>query len=520
MVISIALLGFGFAGTLISLFKKWLIERANFLLPFLFLLCSILISTTGRLSRIELIKFDSYELFIDRIQFLKLAITYTIFFLPFFSGAMALGIIYVKYISGIGYYYFADLFGAGTGSILIIILFWNFSPQKIPSLIALFPVFGGLLLIDGKSKVMIVISALLAIACVLFTFFVPFGLNQSQYKSLSYSLNLPKAKIEYEKNSPYGFIQVVSSPVMRFAPGLSLSYTGDVPTIKSIYRNGDSYAALLPWNISDSSHILNYTTMTLPFLIAPFDTVLILDAKAGMEMTHAMSNGVVSITAVEPNTMITSLLKNEYARYTDSLLFRSEIEYINAEPRSFIAQEKKTYDLIIIPLLGAFGGNAGLQAIQENNLLTLEAFNKIWNSLKNDGVLSLSSWLDSPSRVPYKLAVMLAEGLENEGVNDPADHIIAIKSWGTVTYCAKKSPLETEEIIHVKEFCEKNSFDLIVPGESFISQDKRYNMDENQGFDQHVITLLGSKRNDFIRAYDFRISPATNNSLTGNLKFR
>jgi len=112
MVISIALLGFGASGTLIVLFRKFLINRIDKLLPILMISSGLLMAVSIRVSRMDFVRFDSYLLFVDNIQIWRLFLNYLIFFLPFFCGALALGLVFVKQVKKIGIFYFADLTGA------------------------------------------------------------------------------------------------------------------------------------------------------------------------------------------------------------------------------------------------------------------------------------------------------------------------------------------------------------------------------------------------------------------------
>ena len=174
MVISIAMLGFGASGTIISIFRKWLLERKDTLLPFLMISSGLLMTK-------------------------------------------------------IGTYYFSDLVGAGVGGILTIFLFWKFTPQEIPSIIAFLPIFAGVVIIRKKARLVLISFTILCLSVVVYQLNRPFDLAPSQFKGVSYAMNLPDAKINHEISSPYGLLQVVSSPVLRYAPGLSLTYTEVVP---------------------------------------------------------------------------------------------------------------------------------------------------------------------------------------------------------------------------------------------------------------------------------------------------
>ena len=79
MVISVALLGFGAAGSLLSLKREWLLRHSNRLLPLLMIGCGITMITAVELSGSGFARFDSYLLFTGDWQWLRLLITYILF---------------------------------------------------------------------------------------------------------------------------------------------------------------------------------------------------------------------------------------------------------------------------------------------------------------------------------------------------------------------------------------------------------------------------------------------------------
>lgn len=511
MVISIALLGFGASGTVISIFRKWMLQREDFLLPFLMISSGLLMTIAIRASRYEFFLFDSYTLFVDRSQFSRLLGTYFLFFLPFFSGALAIGLIFVKKVSSIGTFYFADLLGSGLGGALAIFLLWQFSPREIPSIIAILPILAGVLIIHKKARLYLISYCLLSLSMVVYHLNKPFDLLPSQFKSISYALNLPDARIDQQMSSPYGLVQVVSSPVQRYAPGLSLTYTGNVPPSAAIFNNGDWYASIPSRSKKDTSSILNYTTMALPYVFGVPKSVLLFHAGAGLEIVHALNNGAEQITAIEPNATVISLLKNEYASLTDSLFYHPKVEIRVQASRTFLNQTSKKYDIIQLPLLGDFGGSVGLDAIQEENLLTKEAFAEMWQKLTPNGMIVLSFWIDLPPKISLKSAAMISKSLESFQIKEPLNHIAAIRSWGTLTYVIKQKPLNKTEINKVKTFCERYNFDpILLPG--ITTQERvQFNAMEDEVFISDMEGMFSSQREKIIHEYDFNIQPATDN---------
>ena len=97
MVVSIALLGFGAAGTTLSLWREPLLKRAEWVLPLLAALSGLLMVAAVELSQYNIARFDSYLLFVSRSQWVSLLITYLLYLLTFYFGALVLGIIFTKF---------------------------------------------------------------------------------------------------------------------------------------------------------------------------------------------------------------------------------------------------------------------------------------------------------------------------------------------------------------------------------------------------------------------------------------
>jgi len=511
MVISIALLGFGASGTLLSIFRSWMLDRIDFLLPFLMISSGLLMTLVIRASRYDFFLFDSYTLFVDRSQYLRLLGTYFLFFLPFFFGALAIGLIFVKRVSSIGTFYFSDLLGSGLGGVLAIILFWQFSPQDIPSVIAILPIVAGVLIIRKKARPYLISYTILCLSLVIFHLNKPFDLLPSQFKSISYALNLPEAKIDRQISSPYGLVQVVSSPALRYAPGLSLTYTGTVTPSAAIFNNGDWYASIPARSNKDTTSILNYSTMALPYFLVKPKGVLIFRAGAGLDIVHALNNGAEQITAIEPNATVVSLLKKEYASLTDSLFYDPKVTIHIQDPRTFLNQTDEKYDVIQLPLLGAFGGSVGLNALQEENLMTNEAFVDMWQKLTPNGMIVLSLWMDLPPKISLKSAALISASLESFHIVEPLNHIVAVRSWGTITFVIKKKPFSKMEVNRVKTFCERYNFDpILLPG---ITAEERvqFNAIEDADFFSDLDGMFSSQREKIIHESDFNIRSATDN---------
>jgi hypothetical protein len=502
MVISIALLGFGAAGTFLAFFRKPLLKHINVVLPALMIGCGLVMSLVTGVSQLPFFRFDSYLLFADHSHIGKLLFTCLLFFVPFFTGARAIGLIFDRYVAHIGKIYFANLAGSGVGGLILLALLWRFLPPTLPALIALLPVMAGILIIPpydksrsilDQHKTLLLAFAFIAVISCIFKTIVPDRLQLSEFKDLSKTLLLPDAKIKMEKSSPYGLVQAVTSPVLHYAPGLSLTAHQTAQVEAALFLNGDWLGAVTDLRYPDSSFILNYTSAALPYIMA------------------AVSNHAEEIVAVEPNSLLHDALKKELVRYNDSLFYNRTIAVHNTEPRTFLFTDTAHYDLITVPMVGSFGGSAGLYAMHEQFLFTKESFIQMWNHLKDGGAISVSAWIDYPARNPLKILSTLVEVLEKLKINHPQLYIAAVRSWATITFVLTRTPLTEKEIQNIRIFCRELQFDPTCLPSLQPEERTTYHQLQDSSLLLHMDNLFTAERKALYAAYDFNIVPATDN---------
>src|SRR5688572_10028950 len=509
MVISVALLGFGAAGSLLSLKREWLLRHSNSLLPLLMIGCGVTMITAVELIGSGFARFDSYLLFTGDWQWLRLLTSYLLFFIPFFLGALALGIVFTRNVAEIGKVYFSNLAGSGIGALLAAFLAGYFFPASLPMLAALMAIMSVLFLLQKKDRWLIIATIFLITVFIFYRLDKPTVTKLSEYKSLSKTLNLPGARILIQKPGAYGLVQVVSADALRYAPGLSLAFDKEVPVKKVIFNNGDWFGPVDSWNSVDSFHLLDYTTMMLPYVLKKRNNVLALNAGTGLHISHALRNQALHIDAVEPHRTVAKLLLNELAAENDSLFYQPQVKMHITEARSFLSSTNKKYDLVQLPMIGAFGGGVGLYAMREEYGLTKEAFLKMWNLLEDDGVISITAWMDYPFRNSLKITATLAETLEEAGITQHRSHITAVRSWATVTYLLKKSVFTDADTAAIRNFCATYFFDpLLLPG---LKQEERmiHNGISDSTFFAYTDELLTSDRKQLYEEYGFHIQPAT-----------
>lgn len=508
LIISVALLGFGAGGTFIALFRTVLLRNLEWLLPALMFACSITMALALPLSQEITGRFDIALLFVEPGQTVLLLLSQCIYLLVFFLGALPLGLVFIHFSNRLNSLYCANLVGSGIGGIIALSLMYFLLPQQLPALTALLPWAAGILVISNPYRRSLLGGGLLTLALIAAVAYSPPHIQPSQYKDISRTLDLPGAKVVTDQPSPYGLLQLVTAPPLRYAPGLSLAYEGKVPTVSAaLFINGDWFGAV---NSGETS-FLQASAAALPYAMGKRKRVLVLQAGTGTEIILALKNGAEKIMAVEPHEKATTLVDSFHSTRAEDPLHHPLLLRSSLAPRTWLALNRERYDLITLPIVGSFGGASGLFALQEQYLLSREAFLELWNHLSPDGVLLVSTWLDSPTRNSLRLAATIAETLEEAGV-EPLKHLAAIRGWNLMTFILKRSPLTNSDIEQVRNFCERLQFDpALLPG-LHVQERTRYHTPADPHFFDNLHRLFTpAQRRELYSSYSFNLHPVRDN---------
>lgn len=503
-VISCALLGFGAAGTVLSLARGWMIDHQQHLLPALLCLSAVTLAASLQLIQSLFGGFDSLLLFVNPGELLRLAAAACLLMLPFWFGALAIGLIFTLETERIGSYYFANMFGSGIGSILGLAGLACLLPHQLLPLCALLALAAATVLLQGAAgwnRVMVLCGLVLVGA----TCVQPVQLHLSQYKDLSRTLDLPGARVVAHRPSAAGQIHLVTSPLLRSAAGLSLNWSGPMPNSPAAFVNGNLVGSLPP--PAGDENPRDATPHALPYALRTPETVLVLNAGTGSAVAQALHRGAKAIVAVEPHGALTETLATHAPGRFAPLLRDARLRWQTAASRTWLARDRQSYDLVILPDVGGFGGNAGLFALEEQPLLTREALLLALQKLTPQGVLSITSWVDYPVRNPARLLTSLVEALAAAGIDKPADHIAAVRSWGTITFCIQRSPLTSRELDRIRSFTQRWAFDTVLLPDLNPGERQTYNRLQDDTLLVLFDAILAQRQQELYRDYAYRIWP-------------
>ncbi|OLQ74059.1 hypothetical protein BIT28_19430 [Photobacterium proteolyticum] len=480
MVISIALFGFAASGTALSIFdsrkNNWTRQFATGkVTPFLVLLysCSTLVSFMLLIQ----LPLDYFRLPLESIQAFYLFLSYTLLAIPFFFAGVIVLSAYVEQPENTGFIYFSTMAGSALGTILPSLLLPFIGEGKLAVTVAIVPlcyVTAAALIknkkIDGSRYPPRNLSLSLVSTCIMLLIipllFTPWGaqltVTPSPYKSLSQLLQFPQSTVTESTSSITGKIDTVTSPYIRYAPGLSLKYSGNLPVQSAIFRDGDEQLVL--YGANGNSKTFEFARFTLPsvgydFVPLPQSALLVIRG-GGTSIPTALAAGIPDITIIHESPSISRAIAEHYNLRTTS-----------ENPRIFFRHSQRKYDIIHIESWGT--SLAGSAALSQEYLFTTEAFEEYLNHLSEKGVIIVSRKLLLPPSDSIRLFSTALQVLRESDKKDPLHHLVLLRNWGIFTLVVSKNPIEN--IKTPMDFAERLNFDIVYIRDMQSSLANRFN---------------------------------------------
>ena len=511
MMISVALLGYGAAGAVVTLAQRPLLARFTGV----FATAAGLFGLTAPLAffAAQAIDFNALEIVWDPRQWARLALIYLLLIVPFFCAATALCLSFSRFPARIPRLYAADLTGAAAGGLGSVGLLLVLRPETALRAIAVAGLAtgalaawrgGGRRLVPGFALATLGVVALPASWT---------ALQPSPYKELAQTLQIAGARVAADAFSPLGVVTAVENPTVPFrhAPGLSLMAGAEPPPQIALFTDGDGLTAINRFDgRREPQAYLDFLTSALPYHLLERPEALILGAGGGTDILQALALGARTVDAVELNPRMVALVQERFGAFSGRPYSLPGVRPHIGEARGFIEASPARFDLIQVALLDAFSAAAaGLHGLAESYLYTVEALRAYLNHLRPGGLLAITRWVNLPPRDALKLFATAVAALEAQGVADPGARLVMIRGWKTVTLLVRNGPFTPAEIAAVKAFCGTRAFDPVwYPGMTPAAAN-RHNILDRPYFYEAATALLSDRRADFVQRYKFTLRPAT-----------
>ena len=511
VIISLALLGHGVSGTVLSLVRARALRRFDAWFP----ACALgfAVSAAACLQLARAIPFNGLELAWDLRQLGWLSALYLCLALPFLFAAMCFGLAFARHGDDIPRLYGADLAGAGAGALLALALAW-LAPVDVALAVAvmLAPIAAALAM-NGKQQHVVTACAgvvLLALVTVAGTRALRPPVNE--FKGLARTLLLRDARIIAERHSPHGWLAVVESPrvPLRHVPGLSLANTQEPAPQLGLYTDGDG-SGVITRRSADPAALayLGRTTAALPYRLRARPRVLVLGAGGGGDVLQALALGARQVDVVDPNPQRVALLRDRFGTFAGDLYRDPRVHAHVADARGFIRASRDRYDVIVLAQDGSFAaGGAGVQAVAEDYAATVEALRAYHAHLAPDGLLAITRWEKQPPRDALKLFATAVAALRAEGVRAPGLQLLMLRNWDAATLLLRRGAFDAGDIATSRAFVDASGFDPVhFPGMR-ADEANRFHVLARDDTRIGAIALLSPRAQDYLDGYKFDITPA------------
>jgi spermidine synthase len=509
LVVSIAMLGLGAAGSFLAVFPDWCKRASSQRLANLAWLFAAAVVAAYAIS--NRIPFDQQRVSWEAYQFLYLLGYYCVLAIPMFLVGLLLSSVYARHSQIVGKLYFFDLCGAAVGSVTVLAVcslahglggIWTAAACGLIS---------SFLFAPGLKRGIASLAGIgfIGILWLLAPSF--FSLRMSEYKALPQLLLPPEAKIVHTEWTPTARIDFVQSALVHFAPGLSLRRYIELPSQLGVVIDGGNLNAITHFNGDVKSlTFVEDLPAALPFHLSKISSQLVFEPLGGLDFLIALHYGVAKIEGAGIYERIAGITREDFDQFSGGLFrdFGIKIEAIS--PRAYVKKTSQAYDLICLPISDSFGAaGTGIYGPAEDYLYTVESFTECLRHLSADGWLYISCYLLPPLRQELRIISLAVSALAARGSKDPPAHLIAIRTLETFLLLIKSSPVNNPEIDSLRTFCEARGFDLVYYPGIVASELNRFNRFPRPIVHEAMMAILqDSTRKKFYQNYLFDVRPA------------
>lgn len=478
MVIAVAMLGFGAAGSLLTL--SGITPREQAPAGSLALLASGCgLAAIAALALAVHVPVDTLGIWQDPTNLLRLALLYVLLFVPFLLGGAGIGLALSCLASRVNRLYFFDLLGSAAGGcsgVWLLARYGSAGSVLIAGAVALLAgaAFATAVQARLRRAALLPLGLAGAVAAVATgaipaaALRVPYapGKEFARYVAPGESVRLFSSTAEVEVGPSGPQLAIIGGNFGELhstaTTGRLVGQDGTAPSM--LFRNASDLAAFA--FLDDSQTGAAYVARAATGPAAP--RVLVIGVGGGVDVMIALAQGAASVTAVEINRAMVDAVTRRFDDYLGGLFhpgghaLADRIELVHGEGRSFARSRPERWDVIQLSGVDSFTAlNTGAYTLSESYLYTVEAVQDFYSRLAPGGVLSYSRFIMLPprqARETLRLAHIAFTALRELGVADPAAQIAVFQGLGWASTLVKRGAFTRPEIDALREFARREGF--------------------------------------------------------------
>jgi hypothetical protein len=347
--------------------------------------------------------------------------------LPFVASGVVVTLALTRTGQPIGALYAADLTGAAAGCLLIV---WLLEQTDITSTAC---AAGALAAIGaccfaryaGRRGTRAVVVAAVLFAAIIANVRSDTPLGVIYPKSRDQWLQKPEL-IDVTAWNAHSYVVVGKPwphPPFLWGPGANVPDV-QVPLAWAVI-DGEAGTTITGWD-GDPTHLgwTQYDVTALPYRLRR-GRVGVIGVGGGRDLLTAISAGNSSVTGIEINKVMLTLLEGRYRDFA-KIADHPGVTLVHDEARSFLARSPDRFDVLQMSLIDTWAATgAGAFTLTENGLYTREGWRVFLHALTPTGVFSVSRWFHTEvgSEATRLLSLGVA-ALLDQGVREPRRNLM------------------------------------------------------------------------------------------------
>ena len=453
LVISTAMFGLGFSGVVLTRWPGLLKKKEHLFLPIITFLCGItLLTAFFGINTIPIHLPTAPEGL--GVEIRNVAAVFLIVAIPYFFFGLLISYILDHKAQVAGFYYGADLIGAGVGCFLLMFLIPRWEPQGL--------VFFSFMLVMLATVMFIyqingaLLKKRLCMALFLFMAVISIPLADHAKNWVTLRLHVAKRNFRNEYNAGVleksGWSALSRVDIAPFMEGSKRVWINGGINESSIFQFDGDFERLRAGkeeNIRHAQDIVHY--QVYPYLIKTDPVVCMIGTSGGSDAMNAFRYGARKVVGVEMDPLICKFVTEDYKDFAGGLFTDGDYsEQVIDEGRSYLKRSDRKFDIIqIVNNYTPIAFHNGALNLSESYLMTVESFKDFYESLNDDGVLCINQ------HGAIRMLTTAIEMFKRMGIprEQYAQQIMVLRSprlecWA---FMMKKSPFTVEEVTTMRE---------------------------------------------------------------------
>ncbi|MGD9579423.1 MAG: hypothetical protein AB7Y74_14395, partial [Syntrophorhabdus sp.] len=258
---------------------------------------------------LSVIPLDHVRMLWEKIQVVYLVVFILLCTIPFFLYGVFISSTLSVWHDKANRVYASDLIGGATGLLLAVMLMNMIKVEYV--LVTLTAATGSVILSGLRKTFFRILTGTVLFGLCLFIVLETSSFKISPYKGLAQALNDDGARHINTIYTSHSRLDFFENPRMKFAPGLSLAFTGHIPKGLGMALDGEIVGVVIDRKELKQCDFLSYIPSALPYLLIQPKNVVIIGARNSIDLWQPSYFGASRVSIAEHDASVVKALESQ-----------------------------------------------------------------------------------------------------------------------------------------------------------------------------------------------------------------